>query len=381
MRHYWKDPLTWSAHLGIFVFGIALATLGAILPTLFETIQLDPTEAGSLFLFLNLGCLLSTVLGGLIFDRSGYRAPLVICAVGCCIALGGLAVAHTFLVCAWLSFLLGLGGGGLNVGTNALVAELYPKQEAAALNRLGMFFGFGAFSIPLVIGSLLERWGLTPILLAAAGLATTSAFVFLLQTFPAPKHAEGLPFSEVTALLRQPFLMVLAFLLFFESGNEMTTGGWLSTFAVDRLGATPAQGAFYLSVFWGALILGRAAAGALLRLTSPASVVQAASLLASLGFLLLVTVGEPKTGYLLSGLIGFCTAFIFPTVMGQASARYPAFSGTVIGGLMAVALLGGMLAPWLAGVAVNHASVSAALLIPLVGFLSVFSLQTLARKL
>ncbi|HOM98824.1 MAG TPA: MFS transporter [Acidobacteriota bacterium] len=381
MRHYWKDPLTWSAHLGIFVFGIALATLGAILPTLFETIRLNPSEAGSLFLLLNFGCLLSTVLGGWAFDRSGYRTILVICAVGCSVSLGGLAQASTYPACVLFSFLLGVGGGGLNVGTNAMVAELYPKQEAAALNRLGMFFGFGAFSIPLVIGSLLERWGLTAILLAAAGMAAISAFVFLLQTFPAPKHAEGLPFSEVTALLRQPFLMVLAFLLFFESGNEMTTGGWLSTFAVDRLGATPAQGAFYLSVFWGALILGRAAAGALLRLTSPASVVQAASLLASLGLMLLVTLGNLKTGFLLSGLIGFCTAFIFPTVMGQASARYPAFSGTVIGGLMAVALVGGMLGPWVAGIVANHASVSAALLLPLVGFLAVFGLQTLARKL
>ncbi|HRV09285.1 MAG TPA: hypothetical protein P5568_12540, partial [Acidobacteriota bacterium] len=94
-----------------------------------------------------------------------------------------------------------------------------------------------------------------------------------------------------------------------------------------------------------------------------------------------VTLGNLKTGFLLSGLIGFCTAFIFPTVMGQASARYPAFSGTVIGGLMAVALVGGMLGPWVAGIVANHASVSAALLLPLVGFLAVFGLQTLARKL
>lgn len=366
--------------MGIFVFGIALATLGAILPSLFESIRINPAEAGSLFLFLNLGSLLVTMLGGAAFDRFGYRVILALSALGCGGGLAGLAVAGSYPQLVAGSFLLGLGGGGLNVGTNALVADLQPDRQAVALNRLGIFFGLGTFTIPFVIGSLLTQLGLKGILLLAAGLSLLSGLAFLLPRFPAPKHAGGFPIGSAIRLLRDPFILLLALLLFFQSGNEITTSGWLTTFAVSQFGATPASASFYLSVLWGSLILGRLAAAWFLTRIQPATVVQVSASASAVALTLLIFLGGPLSGFFFSALLGFCMAFIFPTVMGEASSRYPAFSGTVIGILLTVALSGGMLVPWLAGLMASTAGVWAGLLLPCLGFLLVVILQGLARR-
>ncbi|GAB4128171.1 MAG: hypothetical protein Kow001_23090 [Acidobacteriota bacterium] len=379
-RAYWSDPLTWASHLGIFVFGIALATLGSILPTLFESIRLNPAEAGSLFLFLNLGALLATLFGGPTFDRFGYRLFLVLSALSCGAGLCSLAVAASYGALVAGSFLLGLGGGGLNVGTNALVADLYPERAAVALNRLGVFFGLGTFTIPLVIGVLLSRLGLAGILFVTAGLAAVTGIIFTSARFPAPKQAAGFPMSQALGLLRDPVILVLAVLLFFQSGNEITTSGWLTTFAVERLGATPGGASFYLSTFWGALIVGRFAASWALQHWSAATVVQTGALGSAVSLGLLLVAGDSQTGYLYSGLTGLFMALIFPTVIGQASSRYPALSGTVIGVLISVALTGGMLVPWAAGLAAEWAGITAAMVLPCAGFLVVFGLQGLARR-
>lgn len=379
-RRYWSDGLTWAAHLGIFIFGVALATLGAILPALVERVGMNPAEAGSLFLFLSFGALVVTLFGGPAIDRYGYRFLLVFSGLTCAAGLAGLAGVAGFPALVIASFLLGLGGGGLNTGTNALVAELYPERPAVALNRLGVFFGLGTFAIPLVIGMLVDRLGLSGILYVTAAFSAACALIYLVARLPRPKQAGGFPFRQALDMFRHPLMLLLALLLFFQSGNEITTGGWLTTFAVERLGASQAGASFYLTAFWGALVLGRFAAGWALQRMAPASVVQTGALGAGLALALLLAVGGQVSGYFLSGLTGFFMALIFPTVIGIASSRYPELSGTVIGLLMAVALTGGMLAPLLTGVVASTVGIRLALLLPCCGFLIVCVLQGFARR-
>jgi MFS transporter, FHS family, glucose/mannose:H+ symporter len=379
-RNYWTDPLTWSCNLGIFVFGIVLAVLGAILPSLFLSIQLNPAQAGSLFLFLNLGALMVTLAGGPSFDRFGYRRILILSSL---LATAGAVIlglaGHYEALCVG-SFVLGLGGGGLNLGTNALVSELYPSREGVALNRLGVFFGLGTLFIPLCIGLLLNAFGLKTILLLAGAVALLPAMMYFFLPFPSAKHAAGFPFREAASLLRSPFVLLLGILLFFQSGNEMTTGGWLTTFLVERRSLSPATASFFLSAFWGALVIGRFTAGLVLGRVSPPRLVQVGALGSAFSILLLLVSPNSWLAALAVSSVGFFMAFIFPTVMGQASNRYPALAGTVLGLLMGIALTGGMLAPWLTGIMVDTYGTSTALLLPVVGFGFVFLLQTLAAR-
>jgi MFS transporter, FHS family, glucose/mannose:H+ symporter len=379
-RSYWRDPLTWACNLGIFVFGVVLAILGAILPSLFEAVDLNPAQAGSLFLFLNLGALLVTLLSGAAFDRFGFRLILI----GCSVLVGGailiIAGAGTYPLLGAGSFVLGLGGGGLNVGTNALVSDLYPRGQAVALNRLGIFFGLGTFFIPLSIGILLGALGLGPILVLTAAVGFSPAVLFWITPFPRPKHMGGFPVREAVSLVRQPVVLAMGLLLFFQSGNEITTSGWLTTYLVERLSLTPARAALYLSGFWGALVLGRLTASWALSRIRPSTLVQIGAAAAGLFLALLLAASHAAAAFLLSCLVGFAMAFIFPTVMGEATRRFPQFSGTVIGVLLTLALTGGMLAPWIAGLLAEAFDIALVLALPVAGFFAVFCCQTLIKR-
>src|SRR5215469_18138324 len=155
-----------AAYAGMFVFGVVMALLGAILPSLSARLHFETAQIGILFLVMNGGMLASSLVLGLVMDRFGMKLPL---------AVGALLVASTLLLVAGASsfasllpmvVLLGIGGAALNGGTNTLVADLHTDagRKSAALNRLGVFFGFGALSLPFAIGSLLAASSLETIL-------------------------------------------------------------------------------------------------------------------------------------------------------------------------------------------------------------------------
>lgn len=375
--------LTRGCYLGMFVFGIVLAILGALLPLLFQSLRLDAAQAGSLFLFLNFGALTITLTAGPIFDRSGYRAILTVCSIFAASALVGMAYSASFQVLAACCFLLGLGGGGLNAGTNALVADLWGSQRSSALNRLGIFFGFGALFIPLFTGALVETLSLKGILLTTAAVALAPAIYYSFSVFPPGKRlGTGVPLGEMLGLLRRRPVLLMAALLWFQSGNEITSSGWMSTYLVEELGdfsITAATANFYLAGFWAAVMIGRVAASFLLKYWTEALLVQVSSGLAAASVLLFVLFPDPVFSAFTAPAIGFAMAGIFPSVLGQAAARFPHLSGSVFGILISCALLGGMLVPWAAGLLASTAGLKAALFLPVVGFCMVFVFQSLVR--
>lgn len=70
--------LTLSIFAGAFVFGTVMSSLGSLLPALFGAIGFEKLDAGRLFLFMNLGMLMSSLLFGPICDRFGFRATLLV---------------------------------------------------------------------------------------------------------------------------------------------------------------------------------------------------------------------------------------------------------------------------------------------------------------
>lgn len=380
-ENYSIPALTRGCYMGMFVFGIALAILGALLPLLFQTLQLDPAQAGSLFLFLSFGALAVTLAAGPIFDRSGYKAIMTGSSVCAAAALAGMAYTGTYPLMAVCCFLLGLGGGGLNAGTNALVADLWGAQRGSALNRLGIFFGFGALFIPLFTGTLVEVLSLKGILLVTAGVALAPGVFYALSPFPPGKHAaRGLPLGEILGLLRNRAVLLMAALLWFQSGNEITSSGWMSTYLVQELALTAATASFYLAGFWGAVMLGRLVASYILRYWSEATLVQVSGLLAAASAALFVSFPHPVFSAFTAPAIGFAMAGIFPSVLGQAAGRFPQLSGSVLAILISCALVGGMLVPWMAGLLAGTVGLKMGLMLPVVGFCMVFVLQSVIKR-
>ena len=66
-----------AACAGMFVFGIVMALLGAVLPVLSERLRFDLAQTGGLFLVMNLCMLLASLGLGPLMDRLGMKPPLL----------------------------------------------------------------------------------------------------------------------------------------------------------------------------------------------------------------------------------------------------------------------------------------------------------------
>ena len=246
-----------AACLGMAVFGIVLTTVGALLPSVIERFGVDKAHAGSLFLSLSLGILAGALVFGPIVDGYGYKSLLLLCTGLVVLGLEGIAFAPSF---SWLRLAvltIGLGGGVINGGTNALVSDVSEGGRASGLSYLGVFFGVGAVGVPFALGLLLARFSYTA-LVAATGLAVLLPLAFMAAIrFPVPKQAQGFPITRGLGLLREPYLVLLGLTLFLQSGMEISVGGWTATYFKEELGLAGHRGLFFLSLYWLGMMVTR----------------------------------------------------------------------------------------------------------------------------
>src|SRR5574340_356132 len=271
--------LSASAYAGMFVFGLVMALLGAVLPLLSARIGFDVARAGNLFLAMNAAMLVTMLALGPLMDRFGKKPPMVAGPVVVAAAVAVLARAGSYPALVVAVILLGFGGGLLNGATNTLIADLHedPRRKSAALNLLGMFFGLGAIFLPFTIGSLVAGLGLEPILYVAAGIAATPTLLAAALGFPPPRRREPVPLREAWRLACNPLVLAFAFLLFFESGNEFILAGYASLFLTRETGMTVAGASLVLAVFWASVIVARACLSRLLLRANAAAVVLASA--------------------------------------------------------------------------------------------------------
>jgi fucose permease len=372
--------LTAGSYGGMFVFGIVMAVIGAVLPRL--TIGL--AQAGNLFLGLTFTMLVAMLCLGPLMDRFGKKLPLAIGALLVAAALAIMGASRSYESLLVAVSLLGIGGGALNGGTNTLVADLHsdPRRKNAALSLLGVFYGFGALFLPFVIGSLVDRLGLSAILWLAALPTALVAALFFALGFPKPKHAEGLRLAEVGRLARNPLVLLFGFLLFFQSGNEFIVGGYTSTYLARDLRLPLSTASYLLAAYWASIMAARVLLSRLLLKAKGPGVVMLSGLGAAVGVCLLMLAHSVALAAAGTILIGCSFASIYPTVLGLAGARFEESSGTVFGILFAIALAGGMLMPWTVGQVAEQTGLRAALGVAVFNGVMIFVLQAvIARRL
>ena len=155
-RTYRNNLVFIAASLAMLLFGIVLISLGSILPHLREHFKLSDLSTGSLLSILPFGLLIGSLVFGPVVDRYGYKMLLVISSLLILAGLEGIALTNHIWVLRMSIFLIGFGGGAINGGANALVADTAEGDRGARLSLLGVFFGIGALAVPFLLGLLVN---------------------------------------------------------------------------------------------------------------------------------------------------------------------------------------------------------------------------------
>jgi MFS transporter, FHS family, glucose/mannose:H+ symporter len=367
----------------MLVFGIVFAALGTVfgLPEMRARLQINFAQQGNIFLLLYLGIFCASLIVGPLIDQWGNRANLLVSSAIVAGAMLIFAGAHSFMLACLAAVLLGIGGGGLNTCTNALVSDLYGEQRGPMLNLLGIFFGIGALCVPLLAASIEGHFTIAQLFTFCAALAFACALAYGAVSFPAGRANQAFSLGETLGVAKYPGVLLLGFILFLESGNEASIGGWTSTY-VNGAGYSPRTATLALAAYWAALMLSRIAAARLLAGIGKAQLVAASAVLSLAGCAILLT--SHLLGFLIAGiaLIGLSYGPVFPTTLAIAGDRYSKRAGTVFGLLFSIALMGGMLLPWAVGQASQQLGLRMGMLVPGIGAIgiTVLSITLMLRE-
>ena len=362
-------------HCGSLLVGVVHTLLGPILPMLAARWRLDDAEAGSLFIALFTGAMIGSALSSWMIERLGslrlmaFGYAAMAAAVAC---LGANTWGIGLLSVLSYGFAIGL----TNPATILLVAEINPERRAAALNILSFVWALGAVAGPPLIALfardgrlVLPLNGLAVLLFAIALLtarrALTASSSRVNQTEPNQKDPVRFERSAVRAWA-SPYALMTGGLIFIYVGAETAAGGWIASYA-QRLGASASGfGTMMPSFFWAGLLIGRAAAPAVLTRVREADLVLISLFVAGAGLVVIVVGSSLLTVSSGAGLTGLGLAAVFPTTFAIFTRHFGRQASQLTGFFFVLAGLGGALIPWLVGsISAWSGNLRIGLLIPL----------------
>ncbi|MGO9800285.1 MAG: MFS transporter, partial [Candidatus Binatus sp.] len=222
-----EGTITRLAYSCLLMVGIHSGWIGPFLPQISHAAHLPIERAGLIVSAAAAGYFISVLIAGEINQRLSAQKILVGAMAFFTAGLTGLAVAPGLagLLCA--GFLIGLANGGIDIGANALIAELNRERLASALNYLHVLFGVGALLGPLIVSvafaSRVPYWWVF-----GAGALVCAAIAFRLGVTPAIEvRTAPAPGDGFIPMLSHPLIWAISGVMFLYVGAEIGIGAWL----------------------------------------------------------------------------------------------------------------------------------------------------------
>lgn len=322
--------LIFAAILAIFVYGMTAAMLGTILPDLSDRFQLTPAQNGAIAFAQAIGLMLASLAVGPLLDTQGDKIGLVLGLICIVVALVALPRAPGYGAIVFLLFLLGVGGGIVVTGANALSSAAAPEHRATALNLVNLFFGLGGLLTPFIAANLFRKnW--QRLCYATAVLALLTLAVQVAAPMPPPAGAAGFPLAHAAPLLARPLLLLLGLLLFLYVACEVGVWNWLARHLIAQ-GVPESKALNILSLgFALGLLVGRVGVSPILIRVPAADVTLAASIAMAVTTFLMLRTNKPSAAAALVFVAGLSMAPVFPTTLAIVGSNFPQLTGTAIG--------------------------------------------------
>ncbi|MFA3784046.1 sugar MFS transporter [Melioribacteraceae bacterium 4301-Me] len=378
---YNKKLVFAAACIGMLLFGIVLISLGSILPAVITKFSIDEVSAGTLATLLPFGVLGGSLVFGPIVDRYGYKLLLISCSLLVFAGLEIIASAEEFYPLQIAVFIIGLGGGALNGGTNALVSDISEQGRSANLSLLGVFFGIGALGMPAIIGLLTGIYSYDTVISFIAVFILIPLIFFIAVKFPLPKHPQGFPVKNGLALLKEIPLLLLGAILFFQSGVEGLMNNWTTTYLSKHLFVETDKALYALSYFVLGMTITRLALGYLLKKVPSTLVLYISLVISFLAGILMYTVSSYLLVVVSLVLFGIGLAAAFPVYLSYVGELYNEISGTAFSLVLVIALCGNMILNYLTGIVAHNYGIENFIAIVLLSliFITILLLITLKK--
>jgi fucose permease len=319
-----------AAIVAIFVYGMTAAMLGTILPDLSDRFHLTPSQNGTIAFAQALGLIIASLAVGPLLDNEGKKLGLILGLAFIAVALFALPRSSGFRSIVFLLFLLGVGGGIVVTGANALVSGVSDTHRATALNMVNLFFGLGGLATPFIAANLFARnW--VRLCYTVATLTVLTLAVQAATKMPPPNGARGFVLADAAPVLGRPLLFLLGLFLFLYVSCEVGIWNWLPRHLIAQ-GIPESRALNILSLgFALGLLIGRVGVSPILIHAPAIKVLLVAAIGMALTTLMMLRSNNPAAAAIFVFLAGLSMAPVFPTTLAIVGDTFPRMTGTAIG--------------------------------------------------
>ncbi len=346
--------ITVGTFFAFLIFGFADNLKGPILPVLLEEFSLSYAQGSNILLMLYLGFMLSILGSGIIAGKYGNRNVLLLAGLLISVSFFGMSVVQDKLLLYPLYFAMGISLGGIEIGANGTITDLYHENSGKFLNLLAVFHGAGSMFAPWIMGIILGKgmpwqtvykYSFLPVLIFP--------LLFLLSKLILKnEQIEKKDNDKITKkLFLNSELLLLASLIFLYVSSEISFASWIVDYLYKVRSFSIKSASIMLTLFWALVTSGRLAAS---------FAVDRIGYMKSLVITIILAIITLGTGMLpgklfayILPLTGLFFALIFPTLTALAAGLFPENRPRVFSFLFFFAGLGGLAGPWIVGYTAN----------------------------
>jgi len=334
----------------MMLFGFTMVVIGTINDFLTIEYKVDKMFIGFCASMLSFGILIGSFTFGSIVDRFGYKWIMLLGVLMIFCGIEGIIYTHATLLIPYLFLLIGLGGGIINGVTNLVVADIYPQKTSSYLSLLGVFYGVGAFGLPLITSILLDCGLKYQSILSIIGTGLFIPFCFvLLIKFPKAKRSRIITVKEYFKFFTKPAIIIIGLFLFFQSAIEAIVPTWAPTYLKDTFCVDYPKALYAITVTSISIAVARLLLSQILKKVSQYKVLLSSLFIVISGVIILEMSPSFIMGLTGIGIVGFGLASSFPVMLDYTASKYPDNTGTAFSIVIGIALIGNILLNLLTG--------------------------------
>lgn len=331
-----KIPALLFCGLIMLITAASDALRGVFLPQFKSSFSLTDSEAGRIIMVSYIGNLLFLSIGGYLSDRMPRKRFIG----GVLILWIGALLTYIFTENYYLllfAMIFSMGGSTMISTSVNVITPLMFASPAAFVSFFNFLQGVGITASQNVGGRFagsIKSWH------AANGIILTLAVVcfILLMTLKLPDPEPKAQRTNLFSILKQPQSIMLIFICGCYFVAEHGLMNWLTSYGSEYLGFTVSKAAFFLSLFFGGITVGRLVFAPFI---DRIGVFKCLLIFSSVGAVL-YTLGIVfgKSGMLLLGISGIAFSIIYPLLVMLIGKFFDsACAGSATGLILSVATL------------------------------------------
>jgi fucose permease len=351
-------------YLAFISLGLPDSLLGSAWPSIYPEFGVPVSYLGIIFMIISVCTVISSLESDRLTKALGTGRIVVISIVLTCAGLFGFSFSRNMLTMCLFAIPYGLGAGSIDAALNNFVALHYKSRHMSWLHCM---WGLGASIGPYVMGSCIHRGSGWAAGYRTIGVIQAALTILMIASLPLWKKAEGskketageaarkaIPIKNILAIPGAREVMIT---FFCYCALEQTAGQWAASYLTITRGASAETAAFYASLFYIGITIGRMADGFLTFKLNDVTMVRMGQCILAAGiFLLVLPLGQTSAAIGLI-VIGLGCAPVYPCLIHSTPELFGSDkSQAVIGVQMACAYVGTTIMPPLCGWIMNHSS-------------------------